>query len=131
MVLPLGKPRLIHLHLVIRHKLPGAFLVAIARVGPGGGTDELVAAKEEVIALSVGIARSPHTHILHQTKVTNLGEQGRGRGGRGRGGRDKEGEGKKGKRGGERQGRGGEKGEVGRERQGRGGEEGEEGRERQ
>ena len=51
----------------------------MARVGPDGGADELVAPEEEIVALSVGIASSPHTNILHQFKVTNLGkEQGMG-----------------------------------------------------
>ena len=56
----------------------------MARVGPDGGADELVAPEEEIVALSVGIASSPHTNILHQSKVADLGEE-HGRGGKGRG----------------------------------------------
>ena len=50
-------------------------------VWANGGADELVAPEEDIIALSVGIASSPHTHILHQSKVVDLGEE-HGRGGR-------------------------------------------------
>ena len=75
----------LHLHLVVQDEFLGAFFVAMARVGPDGGADELVAPEEEIIALSVGIASSPHTHILHQSKVADLGNQGawKGRGGKG------------------------------------------------
>ena len=54
----------------------------MVRVGPDGGADELVAPEEEIVALSVGIASSPHTNILHQSKVADLGEE-HGRGGEG------------------------------------------------
>ena len=47
----------------------------MARVRPDGGADELIAPEKEIIALSVGIASSPHTHILHQSKVADLGEE--------------------------------------------------------
>ena len=53
----------------------------MARVGPDGGANELVAPEKEIIALSVGIASSPDTHILHQSKVTDLVEE-HGRGGK-------------------------------------------------
>ena len=69
----------LHLHLVVRDEFLGTFPVAMARVGPDGGADELVAPEEEIVALSVGIASSPHTNILHQFKVADLGEEhGRG-----------------------------------------------------
>ena len=84
MVFPLGKSLptvpFIHLHLVVRDELSGALLVSVAGVGPDGGTDELVAPEEEVIALSIGIAGTSHTNVLHQSKVADLG------GGEGRGG---------------------------------------------
>ena len=87
MVFPLGKPLpsvpFIHLHLVVRDELSGALLVSIARVGPNGGTDELVAPEEEVVALSVSIAGTSHTDVLHQSKVADLG------GGEGRGGEER------------------------------------------
>ena len=55
----------------------------MARVRPDGGADELIAPEKEIIALSVGIASSPHTHILHQSKVADLGNQGAWEGGKG------------------------------------------------
>ena len=92
MVFPLGKSLptvpLFHLHLVVRDELSGALLVSVARVGPNGGTDELVAPEEEVVALPIGIAGTSHTNVLHQSKVADLGGGvwGRkGRGGEGRG----------------------------------------------
>ena len=87
MVLSLGKslptvPSL-HLHLVV-DEFPGALLVPVARVGPDGGPDELVASEEYVVALLVGVADASHADVLHQSKVADLGEGGRR--GRGRGG---------------------------------------------
>ena len=84
MVFSLGKslPTVpFHLHLVVHDEFLGAFLVR-----PDGGADELVAPKEEIIALSVGIASSPDTHILHQSKVADwwrMVVEEHGRGGKG------------------------------------------------
>ena len=114
MVFPLGKSLptvpFIHLHLVVRDELSGALLVSVAGVGPNRGTDELVAPEEEVVALSISIACTSHTDVLHQSKVANLG------GGEGRsmeGEREKDGMsvGGENKGTGEMEGRGGEKGE--------------------
>ena len=81
MVFPLGKSLptvpFIHLHLVVRDELSGALLVSVAGVGPNRGTDELVAPEEEVVALSIGIAGTSHTNVLHQSKVADLGGEGR------------------------------------------------------
>ena len=63
----------LYLHLVVRDVFLGIFPVAMARVGPDGGADELVAPEEEIIALSVGIASSPHTNIVHLSKAVDLG----------------------------------------------------------
>ena len=45
----------------------------MARVGPDGGANELVAHEKEIIALSVGIASSPDTNIVHLSKAVDLG----------------------------------------------------------
>ena len=92
MVLSLGKslPTVpLHLHLVVGDEFPGALLVPVARVGPDGRADELVAPEEDVVALSVGIAGASHADVLHQPEVADLGEGGEE--GRGREGRREEG----------------------------------------
>ena len=87
----------LHLHLVVGDEFLGAFLGTMARVRPDGGADELIAPEEEIIALSVGIASSPHTNILHQSKVADLGEEhGRGEEGKRGEGREEHGRGGKG-----------------------------------
>ena len=89
MVFPLGKSLptvpFIHLHLVVRDELSGALLVSVAGVGPNRGTDELVAPEEEVVALSISIACTSHTDVLHQSKVADLGGRGGEEHGRGEG----------------------------------------------
>ena len=114
MVFPLGKSLptvpFIHLHLVVRDELSGALLVSVAGVGPNRGTDELVAPEEEVVALSIGIAGTSHTNVLHQSKVADLGGRGEEHG-RGEGEGWDECRGGENKGTGEMEGRGGEKGE--------------------
>ena len=100
MVFSLGKslPTVpLHLHLVVGDEFPGTLLVPIVRVGPDGRADELVASKEDVVALSVGVAGAPHADVLHQPEVADLGvgERRGGEGGEERGGEGRGGEGKK------------------------------------
>ena len=64
----------LYLHLVVRDVFLGIFPVAMARVGPDGGADELVEHEEEIIALSVGIASSPDTNTVHLSKAVDLGQ---------------------------------------------------------